>query len=65
VEHQFGFSAVETIIAKQSYERMCLDNGIFVQNYLTDSRGSVEQMHIIKMGLLKDLFKPSAIWLDQ
>jgi hypothetical protein len=36
VEHQFGFSAVETIIAKQSYERMCLDNGVFVQNYLTD-----------------------------
>jgi hypothetical protein len=37
VEHQFGFSAVETIRAKQSYERMCLDNGIFVKYYLTDS----------------------------
>jgi hypothetical protein len=32
VEHQFGFSAVETIRAKQSYERMCLDNGILVQD---------------------------------
>jgi hypothetical protein len=29
--------SVETIRAKQSYERMCLDNGIFVQDYLTDS----------------------------
>jgi hypothetical protein len=37
VEHQFGFSAVETIRAKQSYERICLDNGILVQDYLTDS----------------------------
>jgi hypothetical protein len=37
VEHQFGFSAVETIRSKQSYERMCLDNGIFVQDYMTDS----------------------------
>jgi hypothetical protein len=37
VEHQFGFYAAETIRAKQSYERMCLDNGILVQDYLTDS----------------------------
>jgi hypothetical protein len=37
VEHQFGFSAVETIRAKQSYERMCLDNIIVVQDYLTES----------------------------
>jgi hypothetical protein len=37
VEHQFGFSAVETIRATQSYEIMCLDNGIFVQDYLTDN----------------------------
>jgi hypothetical protein len=37
VEHQFGFSAVETIRAKQSYERICLDNGILVQDYLTDN----------------------------
>jgi hypothetical protein len=37
VEHQFGFSAVETIRAKQSYERMYLSNGVFVQDYLTDS----------------------------
>jgi hypothetical protein len=37
VEHQFGFSAVETIRAKQAYERKCMDNGIFVEDYLTDS----------------------------
>jgi hypothetical protein len=37
VEHQFGFSAVETIRAKKSYEIICFDNGILVQDYLTDS----------------------------
>jgi hypothetical protein len=37
VEHRFGFSAVETIRAKQAYEGKCMDNGIFVQDYLTDS----------------------------
>jgi hypothetical protein len=37
VEHQFGFPAVETIRSKKSYEIMCLDNGVFVQDYLTDS----------------------------
>jgi hypothetical protein len=37
VEYKFGFSAVETIRAKQSYEKMCLDNGVFLQDYLTDS----------------------------
>jgi hypothetical protein len=36
-EHQVGFSAVETIRAKQSYERVCMDNGVVVQDYLTDS----------------------------
>jgi hypothetical protein len=47
VEHQFGFSAVETIRAKQSYERMCLDNGIFVQDYLTDS-GAFKTNNFVK-----------------
>jgi hypothetical protein len=28
---------VETIRAKQAYERKCMENGIFVQDYLTDS----------------------------
>jgi hypothetical protein len=37
VEHQVGLSAVETIRAKQSYEILYMDNGIFVQYYLTDS----------------------------
>jgi hypothetical protein len=37
VEHQFGFSAVETIRAKQAYERKCMDNVMSVQDYLTDS----------------------------
>ena len=37
VEHQLGFSAVETIRAKQSYEKMALDAGVVVQSYLTDS----------------------------
>jgi hypothetical protein len=37
VEHQFGLSDVETIRAKQAYERKCIDTEIFVQDYLTDS----------------------------
>jgi hypothetical protein len=36
-EHQVGFSAVETIRAKQSYERFCMENGVVFQEYLTDS----------------------------
>jgi hypothetical protein len=37
VEHHFGFSAVETIRAKQAYEKMSLDSGVIIQSYLTDS----------------------------
>jgi hypothetical protein len=37
VEHQFGLSDVETIRAKQAYECKYMDNGIFFQDYLTDS----------------------------
>ena len=37
VEHQLGFSAVKTIRAKQSYEKIALDSGMVVQSYLTDS----------------------------
>ena len=37
VEHQLGFSAVETIRAKQSYENMAFEHGVVVQSYLTDS----------------------------
>jgi hypothetical protein len=37
VEHQVGFSAVETIRAKLGFERLCMDNGVVVQDYLTDS----------------------------
>jgi hypothetical protein len=36
-EHQLGFSAVETIQAKQAYEKFCLDHGVLIQDYLTDS----------------------------
>ena len=37
VEHQLGFSAIETIRAKQNYEKMSLDSGVTVQSYLADS----------------------------
>jgi hypothetical protein len=37
VEHQVGFSAGETIRAKQGFERVCMDNGVVVQDYLTGS----------------------------
>jgi hypothetical protein len=36
-EHQVVFSAGETIRGKQSFEKMCMDNGVVVQDYLTDS----------------------------
>jgi hypothetical protein len=36
-EHQVGFSAMETIRANQSFERCCMDEGVVVQDYLTDS----------------------------
>jgi hypothetical protein len=35
--NQVGFSAVETIRAKKSYEQFALIHGVIVQNYLTDS----------------------------
>ena len=37
VEHQLGFSAVETIRAKQDFEKHALDHGVIVESYLTDS----------------------------
>ena len=38
MEHQVGFSAVETIWAKQNFERLCLDHGVIVNNYLADNQ---------------------------
>jgi hypothetical protein len=38
VEHQLGFSAIETIRAKQNFEKRALDCGVVIQSYLTDSR---------------------------
>ena len=37
VEHQLGFSAVETIRAKQNYEQQAMENVVSIQSYLTDS----------------------------
>ncbi|KAI2509164.1 hypothetical protein MHU86_5283 [Fragilaria crotonensis] len=37
VEHQLGFSAVESVRAKQAYEQMALHYGVVVESYLTDS----------------------------
>lgn len=37
VEHQLGFSASETIRAKQSFEKMALDSGVVILNYLGDN----------------------------
>jgi hypothetical protein len=37
VEHQVRFSAGEKNRAKQGFERVCMDNGVVVQDYLTDS----------------------------
>jgi hypothetical protein len=37
VEHQLGFSGIESIRAKQAYEQMALHSGVIVESYLTDS----------------------------
>lgn len=37
VEHQLGFSAIETIRAKQNFEKMALEHGVVIQSFLTDS----------------------------
>jgi len=37
VEHQLGFSASETIRAKQNFEKTALDHGVIVSEYLADN----------------------------
>ena len=37
VEHQVGFSSIETIRAKQNFEKLALDNGVLIDSYLTDN----------------------------
>ena len=37
VEHQLGFSAVETIRAKANFELMSVGHGVLVESYLTDA----------------------------
>jgi hypothetical protein len=47
VEHKFGFSVVEISRAKQSYDIMFLENGVFAQDYLTD-RGAFKDNKFVK-----------------
>ena len=47
VEHQLGFSAVETIRAKQNFELMCVGQGVLVESYLTDS-GAFSAVKFVK-----------------
>ena len=49
-EHQLGFSAVESIRAKQNFEQFALDSGVGVQKYLADNgafkaKDFVQQIH--------------------
>jgi hypothetical protein len=37
VEHQLGFSAVESIRAKQAFEQLSMHSGVVIASYLTDS----------------------------
>jgi hypothetical protein len=37
VDHQLGFLAIETIQAKQAFERFALSVGVYIESYLTDS----------------------------
>ena len=56
VEHQLGFSAVETVRAKKAYEQLALHHGVVVESYLTDSGAFkanmfVEHIHAHKQRL--------------
>ena len=37
VGHQFGFSGTDTIIAKQSFEKMALDCGVLINSSRIDN----------------------------
>ena len=37
VEHQIGFSAVETVRAKHGFEALALAHDVVIESYLTDS----------------------------
>ena len=37
IEHQLGFSGSEIIRAKQNYEKLALDHGVIVENYLANN----------------------------
>lgn len=37
VEHKLGFSASETIWAKQKFEKFAFDNNMIIENYLADN----------------------------
>ena len=37
VEHQLGFSAVETVRAKQAFEQLAMHHDVVIESYLTDS----------------------------
>ena len=37
VEHQLGFSASETLRAKQSFEKLALDHGVLINSYRADN----------------------------
>ena len=50
VEEQLGFSGTETIRAKQSFEKLALDHGVVIHNYLCDNgifkrRAFVKHLH--------------------
>jgi hypothetical protein len=46
VEHQLGFLAIETIRAKQAFERFALSVGVYIEYYLTDSGAFLKQHHL-------------------
>ena len=47
VEEQLGFSASESIRAKQVFEKFALDHGVIVHNYLTDN-GTFKSKNFVK-----------------
>jgi hypothetical protein len=70
VEHQVGFSAVQRIRAKQGFERLCMDNGVVVQDYSMDSKAFKANSFVAyinsptRMVWLSDRYKRSATWRE-
>lgn len=56
VEHQLGFSSIEIIRAKQTFEQLGLERGVTVGYYLVVSKARTLTQHIIYIQKLETKF---------